>query len=170
MQMGDRKESLSNSQGHRSLLSLLVDKRHVLHAGKEGRIAAVVGGAGLSCEAAARLSVLRTRTGLLTIIGTTGGRVGIGSWVATVVGRRGTIARAGWIVSTIVHRATAGSHVRITSSESTVATVHLLWILLALCPRRHAIGGLRGVGWKLMRESVMTIVVVGLRSIVTTAA
>ena len=41
--------------------------------------------------------------------------------------------------------------------------------LLTLGPRRHAIRALRLVGWKLMRKSVMTIIVVSLGSSIAIA-
>lgn len=168
--MCNQKDRSKNSQHQASMLSLFASKRHILHAVEEGRIAAIVGSTRLSCEAAARLAVACARSCLLTVADATGGRVGVGSWISPVVCRWSAISRAGWIVCTVIHRATASSHVGVTTSKGTVATVHLLWILLALCPRRHAIGGLRGVGWKLMRESVVAIVIIGLRSVVAVAA
>ena len=143
---------------HGSLLSLLASKRHVLHAGENGRIIARVGCAGSASA--------RSWSSLLTVGGTTSGRVGGGRWIAAVVG---TVAGPRWIVSAVVHGTTTSSHVWVASSKSTVASVHLLCILLSLCPGRHTVSCLRSIGRQLMRESVVAVVVVVLRCVITTA-
>lgn len=154
-------KSISKERCHASLLNSLASKRHVLHAGEESGIIAAVGGA--------RLAVARPHSGLLTVDGTTSGCVRVSSRVSTVVGRRSTIIRARWVVSAVVHRATTGGHVGVASGEGTVASVHLLCVLLALCPRRHAVGGLRSIGRKLVREGKVAIVIIALICVVTAA-
>jgi hypothetical protein len=152
------------AHGGYSLLAsdLLAGKRHVLHAGQEGLIVAVV--------RSASPAVAHTRSGLLAIVGSTRGCVGVAGRIGAVVGRCCTIVRAWWVICTVVHGAAASSYIWITAGKGTIATVHLLLVLLTLSPRRDTIRSLRGVGWKLVREGVVTLIKVCLRGVVTTAA
>ena len=129
-----------------------------MHAGEDLSVVAAVRGA--------RLPIARSWSGLLTVARTTGRRVGGSSRVATVVG---TVVGAGRIVSAVVHGTTTGGHVWVASSKSTIASVHLLCVLLSLCPRGHTVGCLRSIGWQLMRESEVTVFVVALRCVIATA-
>ena len=139
-------------------MRLLVGERHVLHTCEESRIIAVLRNT--------RLAVVRAWCGSMAVVGPTSRCVRVNSWVATVVGRWGDIGRTGWIVSTVVHRTTTSSDVWITTGICTITAVYLLWVLLALCPGRHAVSSLGSIGRELMRKSIMAIIEIGLRSVV----
>jgi hypothetical protein len=96
------------------------------------------------------------------------GIVGVITWIGTAVGRRrNTVRRRGRVECTVVHGAAGSRGIRVTTRVGSVTIVCVLRkllrkLLLTVAPRRHVVGALSRVGWKLMSERIIAIVIVGL--------
>jgi hypothetical protein len=92
------------------------------------------------------------------------GVVGVVTWIGAAVGRRrNTVRRRGRVECTVVHGAAGSRGTRVPTRVGSVTIVCVLRkLLLTVAPRRHVVGALSRVGWKLMSERIIAIVIVGL--------
>ena len=122
------------------------------------------------CVVARSVSCVRTIRGIASHVRVRIGRrsVGVVACIAAVVGRRSTVRGGRRVECTVVHGATGCRDVGVAARVAAVTIVGVLRkLLLSVGPRSHVIAALGWVGWKLVGEGVVAIIVVALTLTVT---
>jgi hypothetical protein len=123
---------------------------------------AIAGWCIVACSLVGVLSVRGIASDICVRVGR--GVVVVVTCIGTAVGRRrNTVRRRGRVECTVVHGAAGSRGIRVTTRVGSVTIVCVLRkLLLTVAPRRHVVGALSRVGWKLMSERIIAIVIVGL--------